>query len=210
LKVKICGITRPADAWFAEGEGADFVGTILVPESPRCVSREVAREVGKAVSIPLVMVTADLKPGEAAELAGFVGASVIQLHGGERLPEIHELRKLGSWELWKAVRVRSGKDVREALDTYAGVVDLLLLDGWHPRALGGTGTRFDWAEVAGLRGSVPANLLLGVAGGLNPENVGDAMRMLRPDLVDVGSGVESGPGLKDHDRVRAFLRAART
>lgn len=209
MKVKICGVTRPTDARNAQEAGAHFVGAILVPGSPRQVSPELAGTLAGAVTIPLVVVVAGLSPRETANLARQAGASVIQLHGDESPDHVRVLRELGDWELWKAVRVRTGADITEAADTFAGVVDLLLLDAWHPSALGGTGMSFDWSEAADSRNRLPHGLRLGVAGGLTPDNVEEVVRLLAPELVDVGSGVEAFPGIKDPDRVRSFVRRAR-
>jgi phosphoribosylanthranilate isomerase len=148
---------------------------------------------------------ADLSAGEAADAALRSGARAIQLHGMEDPGTLLRLREMGDWELWKAVRVRSGADVVAAAREFSGAVDLLLLDRWDPLRLGGTGAPFDWDEVAPRRAEIP--LPLGVAGGLDPENVADAVRRLRPDLVDASSGLESAPGIKDPDRIRAFVAA---
>jgi phosphoribosylanthranilate isomerase len=122
---------------------------------------------------------------------------------------VSRLRDLGEWELWKAVRVRSGAEIRPAVRRFGDLVDLLLLDGWHPRLLGGTGRSFPWEALEEVRSGLPGELRLGAAGGLDPGNVGEAVRRLRPDLVDVSSGVESGPGVKDAERIRALIAAVR-
>jgi len=209
MKVKICGVTRPSDAQLAEESGANYIGAVLVPGSPRQVSPELAGSLATSVTIPLVVVVAGLSPRQTANLARLAGASVIQLHGEESAADVAVLRELGEWELWKAVRVRTGADIADAADTFGEVVDLLLLDGWHPSVLGGTGTPFDWSEAAAIRTGLPPGIRLGVAGGLTPENVEEAVRRLAPDLVDVGTGVEASPGIKDPDRVRSFVRRAR-
>jgi len=209
MKVKICGVTRPSDAQLAEESGADYIGAILVPGSPRQVSPELAGSLAASVDIPLVVVVAGLSPRQTANLARLAGASVIQLHGEESAADAAVLRELGDWELWTAVWVRTGADISNAAATFGEVVDLLLLDGWHPSALGGTGTRFDWSEAAAVRTGLSPEIRLGVAGGLTPDNVEEAVRRLAPDLVDVGSGVEASPGIKDPDRVRSFVLRAR-
>ncbi len=208
MEVKICGLTRPVDAQIAEQSGASHVGAVLVPTSPRAVSPSRASTLATAVSIPLVIVTADLAVDEAAEAAVKAHAQVIQLHGEESPRVAKELRERGSWELWKAVRIRSRDEVLHALDTFGPLVDLILLDGWHRDQLGGTGTVFPWKAISSARAVAPASVRIGVAGGLSPENVEDAVAQLAPDLVDVSSGVESSPGTKDHERVRSFVRRA--
>ncbi|MEX0856483.1 MAG: phosphoribosylanthranilate isomerase [Gemmatimonadota bacterium] len=209
VEVKICGVTTSADAVVAEAAGATYIGANLVPGSPRLISPEQSRVLAEAVRIPLAIVTVDMRPNEAAEAAREAGAAIIQLHGDETEEELGALRRLGEWELWKAVRVRNRDDVATAIRRYSGQVDLLLLDAWHPTARGGTGVRFPWEEAASLREEFPDSPRLGVAGGLTPENVAEAVRYLAPDLVDVSSGVESAPGIKDPDRVRSFVDRAR-
>jgi phosphoribosylanthranilate isomerase len=206
---KICGVTRRADAAAAEAAGAAYVGANFVPASPRRVEAHVAAALARAISIPLVAVVADLGPLEAAAIARAAGARGIQLHGTEPPETVEALRSEGGWELWKAVRVRSPADVLDAFDRFASV-DLLLLDGWDPSRLGGTGAPFDWRAVESVRRDAPAGLRVGIAGGITPENVVEAIRLLQPDLVDVASGVESAPGVKDHDRIRELAREIRS
>jgi phosphoribosylanthranilate isomerase len=120
------------------------------------------------------------------------------------------LRGLGEWQLWKALRVRDADDVLEALECFEGVADALLLDGWHPEHRGGSGARFPWDVVAAIRDRFPPEMALVAAGGLQPGNVAEAIWSLRPDVVDVSSGVELRPGIKDPGRVRAFIGQARS
>ena len=208
LRVKICGLTRPVDARVAEQSGASYAGAVLVPGSPRRVSLSQASTLARAVEIPLVIVISDLGPDEAAAAAKRAGAGGIQLHGDESPEMVRELRGKGPWELWKAVRVRSRDDIVRALDQFGALVDLLLFDGWQADQLGGTGTGFSWEALDSVRGVISSAVRVGVAGGLSPENVEEAVTQLEPDLVDVSSGVESSPGTKDHERVRKFVRRA--
>ena len=172
------------------------------------VPAERARNLASAVGIPLAVVTADLSASEAARAAMASGAGAIQLHGNEEASTVTALRELGSWELWKAVRVRTAGDILTAMERFGYLVDVLLLDGWHPDKLGGTGTSFPWADLEAVRTRAPKDLRIGVAGGLTPENVEDAVQRLHPDLVDVSSGVEFEPGRKDPAKVRAFVERA--
>jgi phosphoribosylanthranilate isomerase len=206
IAFKICGLTLPADAKAAEAAGASYIGANFVPSSPRRVDARAAAEIVRAVSTPLIVITADLSPREAAAIARATVAHGIQLHGGESPETVDALRGEGSWELWKAVRVRTPADVLEAFERFGDSVDLLLLDGWRPGHLGGTGTSFDWQGVAAVRRDAPEGLRVGIAGGLTPENVEEAIGLLEPDLVDVASGVESAPGVKDHERIRDLAR----
>ncbi len=144
------------------------------------------------------------------ELADEAQVSVLQLHGEESLDLIQGLREEGPWELWKALQVRSADEVIAALDRYGSVVDGLMLDGWHPEHRGGSGVRFPWDLVEPLRDRFPSDLSFIAAGGLNPDNVGEAVARLRPDVADVSSGVEISLGVKEPGRVRSFIRAARS
>lgn len=209
LAVKICGLTRPGDAEAAARLGADWVGVILVPETPRARSPEEARVIGVAAGRPLVVVVAGETPDAAARMAERAGAGAIQFHGDASPDELARLREQGAWELWKALRVRPGDRLLDEARRWDGAADLLLLDAWHPTRLGGTGTVFPWEALEAVRASWPPTLELGVAGGLAPATVGEAVRRLRPDLVDVSSGVEARPGEKDLDKLRAFFHAAR-
>jgi phosphoribosylanthranilate isomerase len=209
MEIKICGLTREEDARSAAEAGADRVGAVLVPATPREVSPEQARRLGEAASLPLTLVVADLSVAEMAEVAMQAGAAALQLHGDEGEEAFAALRGRGSWELWKAVRVRTGSEILAAARRWAGVADLLLLDGWHPLQRGGTGTRFPWEALEEARALWPTGLRLGAAGGLRPTNVAEAVTRLLPDLVDVSSGVEASPGEKDPRALQAFVEAAR-
>lgn len=209
VAIKICGLTRPGDAEAAARLGADWVGVILVPGTPRVRSPEEARSIAVAAGRPLVVVVAGETPESTARMAERAGAAAIQFHGDASPEELGRLRERGAWELWKAVRVRAGDKLLDQARRWHGAADLLLLDGWHPTQLGGTGTVFPWEALETVRSAWPPSLGLGVAGGLTPATVGEAMRRLRPNLVDVSSGVEARPGEKDPDKLRAFFHAAR-
>jgi phosphoribosylanthranilate isomerase len=206
--VKICGLTRGEDARLAQAAGADYLGVVLVPESPRGLAPEEAREVVRETSLPVVVVVANLSPESALRAAEIVGASVIQLHGEEPPAEVEAIRRPGAFQVWKALRVRGSYEVREGLRRYGDVTDGVLLDGWHPEGRGGMGASFSWDEVEGLRREFPPSLSFIAAGGLRPDNVAEAVARLRPHVVDVSSGVESRPGLKDPAAVEAFVRNA--
>jgi len=210
VKVKICGITRTEDAIVAAHAGADYVGAILSEGFGRSVPIERAVEYGAETRLPVVGVTVDeeldalIRIGEEAEL------SVLQLHGSEDPGLAARVREAGPWEVWKALRVRTSDEILEALSVWEGVVDGLLLDGWHPEHRGGSGVRFPWDLVVPLRGRFPETLTFVAAGGLTPENVGEAVRRMSPDVVDVSSGVEITHGVKEPGRVRSFVRGARS
>jgi phosphoribosylanthranilate isomerase len=210
-QVKFCGMTRPDDARLAGRLGADLVGAVLVEGSSRFVDPATAAEVGRASGLPLVLVVVDLPVERLVELAERTGAWGIQLHGDEPPELLAELRAQGDWELWKAARVRTAEEIRVAARRYHEVADLLLLDAWHPTLKGGTGHPFPWEALEVFRSGRAPDLRVGVAGGLDPTNVGEAIRRLRPHLVDVSSGVEAvgRPGEKDPERMKDFLAAVR-
>lgn len=207
MKIKICGITRPSDARGAQARGATHVGVIRVPESPRAVSVAKAREIGAATTLPLVLVSADVPAVVLGMEAREAEAQVLQLHGDEGEADLGALRQLGKWELWKAVRVHAPDDLLAEARRWDGIADALVLDGWKDGRLGGSGTPFDWSALESVRERWPRGLELVVAGGLVPENVAEAVRRLRPHAVDTSSGVESEPGIKDPQRVEAFVHA---
>ena len=209
LQVKICGLTRPEDARHAAQEGASYLGAILTPGFSRSIEPAHAEELMPGGGPVLVAVVVDAGVEAARAAAARAGAGVIQLHGGETPEELAALRADGRWRVWKAVRVRDAEDVRRALERFAGVADGLLLEGVHPRRGGGQGAAFRWEAVAPLHGSFPDGLTFIAAGGLTPLNVHRCVQLLRPDVVDVSSGVEHRVGVKDHAMVSAFLRAAR-
>jgi phosphoribosylanthranilate isomerase len=207
--VKICGLTRIEDARAAVRAGADYLGAILSGGFRRSIEPGVAASFTGETDRPLVAVLVDETPSRSAQLGRATGAAVLQLHGLEPPRVLEALRDLGDWQLWKAVRVRTADEVLEALETYGAVAHGLLLDGWHPEHRGGSGVRFPWDVVAPLREAFPATLELIAAGGLQPDNVAEVVLRLRPDVVDVSSGVESRPGVKDARRMRSFIRRAR-
>ncbi|MDC0746814.1 phosphoribosylanthranilate isomerase [Polyangium mundeleinium] len=200
LHVKICGFTRIDDVEAAVSAGADMIGLNFVSGSPRRIDVPLARAlVGAARGrVEIVGVVADLDPARVAELVVEVGLDRVQLHGDEP-PEV--IDALGP-RAFKALRIGGAEDVALAA-RYGG--DLLLVDARVPGQQGGTGVRVDPALVVEL---ARARRLL-LAGGLGPDNVAEAVRVVRPWGVDVASGVESAPGLKDERKMRAFVSEAR-
>jgi phosphoribosylanthranilate isomerase len=208
-KVKICGLTRREDALLAAEAGADFLGVVLVAGTPRCLAPGEARRILEGIPLPAVAVMADLAVAGAVSVARETGAAVVQLHGEETPDMVSEIRNAGPWRVWKALRVREARDVEAGLELYGDVADGLLMDAWHPCQKGGTGQAFSWEAVASLQPGFPARLTRILAGGLTPENVEEAVKMLRPHVVDVSSGVERRPGIKDRKKVGAFIRSVR-
>ena len=204
-RVKICGVTTVEDGLMAVEAGADAVGLVLWGASPRAITVEQARSIASALpaGVDRVGVFVDPAREEVARAVAEIGLDVVQLHGQEP-PEM--CRGLGA-RVWKAIGVGAGFRAEDAL-RYEAVADGILVDTRVAGAApGGTGRVFDWSVARSLRGRVR---FLVLAGGLRPDNVAEAVVAVAPDGVDVSSGVESAPGRKDRERVRAFVRAARS
>ncbi len=204
--VKICGITNLEDALRAAALGADLLGFVFHPPSPRYVTPETAGEIGAAVreeapSVRTVGVFVDLPPETVRAIAAQCGLDCVQLHGSEPPAAAAYLTDAG-FEVFKAFRVRDGAEL-DGLDRYR--VAAYLLDAYSPALPGGTGRTFDW-EIA-LRAKAHGRIIL--AGGLTPDNVAQAIRAVRPWGVDVSTGVEAAPGRKDHSKLERFIAAVR-
>ena len=208
VEVKICGIARRADAEVAARAGARFGGVILAPGGKRSVTARNAADLFVGLPLRPVGVFVDSTADEIARAAEIAGLEVIQLHGNEPVETIRLLRGRGEWTIWKALRPRSTAELIDGMHRYAGAVDGLLMDGWSDAAPGGTGSLFPWEVLAAERARFPEAVALIVAGGLSPDNVADAVELLRPSVVDVSSGVEHSPGVKDPEAVLAFVTAA--
>jgi phosphoribosylanthranilate isomerase len=209
VRVKICGLMRSEDAAYADAAGADFVGVVLAEGFSRSVDLARAKRVLSAVArATVVTVRVDDAYDRIMAEADALGARVVQLHGDESADSAARIRA-GGLRVWKAVRVRTGDDISRAVSRFGDAVDGLLLDGWHPGSVGGTGTTFEWGDVAAVRAQIPPELTVIAAGGLNLLNVGEAVSVLGPDVVDVSSGVEVELGQKDEGRIRAFIGAVR-
>jgi len=205
VAVKICGLTRRDDARAAVRAGAAYLGVVLVPGTPRALTADEGRRVTEGLPLPVVAVVADALLSVVVQDATVLGAGVIQLHGEEPPAYAAEVRGAGPWEVWKAVRVTSAEDVLRGFEAYADAAHGLLLDGWHPSRRGGAGVSFSWEAVSKVREKLPPGLRLIAAGGLHPGNVEEAIRRLSPHAVDVSSGVEVSPGIKDWTKMAAFV-----
>lgn len=206
--VKICGICDPADAADAVTAGATHVGVIRVPGSVRARDAVLVERICEAASgAKRVGVYVDATTATILSEVERFGLDVIQLHGHEGPEQVESLRARGL-EVWKVVKPRTGEELLTGARRWSEA-HLLLVEGWSERGFGGVGARFNWAEVAAGMARLPAGVRVGVAGGLDPDNVAAAVRRFRPTLVDVSSGVESSVGRKDPARVRAFVTAAR-
>lgn len=199
--VKICGITRKVDAEVAVEAGADALGFNFYTPSPRAVDPQVAREIaaGLPQAVTPVGLFVDAPLEEVVETAELCGLGTVQLHGQE--PPDYCLRV--GLKVIKAVRVKDAESL-SALKDYD--VEAFLLDAFSPELVGGTGRVFDHDLVALAKDSGRPIIL---AGGLTPETVASAVRATRPFGVDVASGVEESPGVKDHAKVRAFVERAK-
>jgi phosphoribosylanthranilate isomerase len=197
--VKICGITRVEDALAAARLGADWLGFNFWPSSRRYIAPQAAAAIVAALPATVLPVGVFVDPTavELAEVIRVSGVRTVQLHGDEP----PELCAASPVPVVKGIRVRDAHSLA-ALATYE--VSAFLLDSATP-GYGGSGTAFDWALAAEAAASVP----LWLAGGLTPENVAEAVRRVRPRGVDVASGVESAPGVKDLAKVEAFIRNAK-
>jgi len=200
-RAKICGITRLEDAELAAELGAWAIGFILWPGSRRACDPAMAAGIARRVRRRTQLVGVFVNPtlDEVAHAADNIGLTHLQLHGDEGPSFCVEAARRTGCRVIKAVRVRGGADLHD-LDRYR-LVDLHLLDSYSADARGGTGRTWDWSLLARRRQTVPAIL----SGGLTPENVAAAIAAVGPWAVDVASGVEASPGVKDPVRVEAVL-----
>lgn len=208
VQVKICGLRSRAEAMHAAASGATYGGLVFFPRSPRNLTLSDARWVGEGMPEGLVRValTVDADDATLDAILGAVRIDMLQLHGRETPERVVELRQRYRIGVMKAVGVADEGDLA-VIGDYARVADQILIDARPPRDAerpGGNGLRFDWRLIAGRRWPVPWML----AGGLTPDNVGEAVRLTGATQVDVSSGVEMAPGYKDPAKVAAFVAAA--
>lgn len=212
-RIKICGISRPEDAAFAAQLGVDAIGLVFYPPSPRNITIDKAREVVEALPpfVTVVGLFVDPDADQVRRVMEAVPIDVLQFHGKET-PEQCQDMVGASHSYIKAIRMREDVDLAQQAQTYAGASGLLL-DAYQSGVPGGTGEAFEWSRV-------PSNLQkpIVLAGGLNPDNVAEAIRQVRPYAVDVSGGVESDIGLtgkslkkgiKDQGKMAAFVAAVR-
>ena len=203
-RIKICGLTREVDALYCAHGGADFLGFIFVPSTPRFVEPEHAASIVKAVrdagkAPKMVGVFRDAGSEYIREIASLVGLDMVQLHGNETDEDIANI----GIPAIKTLRVGDTLPDTHSVPAAAW----LLFDTYDERRTGGTGRRFDWSLLAVFDRSKPFFL----SGGINPENVSAAISLVRPDAIDLSSGVESEPGIKDHGKLaRLFERVNRS
>lgn len=210
IAVKICGLSDSASVQAAVEAGARYIGFVFFPKSPRYVTIETAAALAEDVPFGVARVGLFVNPDDALlqEVLARVPLDIIQLHGKESPARVGEVKALTGLPVMKAVGVAGPEDLDQLWD-YGLAADLLLVDAKPAPGAelpGGNGLAFDWRLLVGRRWLKPWLL----AGGLTPENVAEAIRLTGAQGVDVSSGVESAPGVKDHDLIRGFVAAAQS
>ena len=209
LIVKICGLSTPETLDAALDAGADMVGFVFFPPSPRHLQFDVARALGERVRgrAQKVALTVDADDGYVAAIIEAIRPDLLQLHGVESTDRVEALRQAFGLPVMKALPIAVKGDL-DRIARYAAVADRLLFDARAPRDAtrpGGLGYTFDWHLLENVQPRVPFML----SGGLDANNVGEALRITRASAIDVSSGVERAPGVKDLDKIKSFVRAAR-
>jgi len=204
MRVKICGITRLSDALCAAEAGADALGFVFYEKSPRYIRPEEASKLTKRLPpfVNLVGVFVNLPYDNVIKICRRCRLDTAQLHA-EEPPEVCRAIQNSGLKVIKAIRVKEKKDL-SLIDKYNGFIDALLLDTFVKGEYGGTGKTFtwEWAKVEKVK--------VILSGGLTPENVAEAIKIARPYAVDVSSGVEISPGVKDHEKIKEFIKNAKT
>lgn len=209
LPIKVCGLRTPQTVDAALAAGADMIGLVFFPKSPRHVDLALASALAAQArrGAEVVALTVDATDDELAAIVATVAPDWLQLHGRESPERTAQIGARFGVRVMKAVGIGANEDIAHAR-LYVDIADKLLFDARPPRGAalpGGNGLKFDWQLIAGLDLGVPFML----SGGLDAANVAEAIRLVRPGGVDVSSGVESAPGVKDGGRIAAFVSAAR-
>jgi phosphoribosylanthranilate isomerase len=209
LIVKICGLSTRETLDVALDAGADMVGFVFFPPSPRHLSLEKARDLGQQVKgrAKKVALTVDADDATLADLVEALQPDILQLHGKETVARLRDIRQKFGLQVMKVIAVETAADLA-SLSGYDAVADRILFDARAPKGAtrpGGLGAVFDWHVLENLDLKLPFM----VSGGLTAENVAEAVRVTRAGGVDVSSGVERSPGVKDPELIRSFIRAAR-
>ncbi|MBR0791084.1 phosphoribosylanthranilate isomerase [Bradyrhizobium manausense] len=209
LLVKICGLSTSETLETALDAGADMVGFVFFPPSPRHVSLESGRDLGRQVKRRAVKValTVDADDATLDNIMDALSPDIFQLHGQESVARLRDIKLRFGRPVMKAVPVATAADLA-VLPGYAAVADRILFDARAPKDAtrpGGLGAPFDWHLLENLDLKLPYM----VSGGLHADNVAEALRVTRAGGVDVSSGIESAPGIKDPELIKAFIRAAR-
>jgi len=208
VAVKICGLTGPQDVVAAADAGARYVGFVFFPKSPRNVSVQQAKALAAKVPFGVAKVALTVNADDALldEITQNVAIDILQLHGSESVERVAQIKARTGLPVMKAIGISDADDLQKIVD-YGRVADMLLVDAKPPKNAdlpGGNGLAFDWRLLAGRKWAVPWML----AGGLTPDNVQQAIQLTGARQVDVSSGVESAPGVKDPAKVAAFVSAA--
>ena len=208
-EVKICGLSTIDDIDVAIAAGADYIGLVFFEPSPRNVSLELGQQLAEHIRgrSKIVALTVDADDELLSEIARIVRPDIVQLHGSESQERIAEVQRITGAKTLKVIKVATVDDAKNALG-FDGLADRILFDAKAPPDSpipGGNGLRFDWKVLKAVNGQLDYML----SGGLNPENVREAIELTGASAVDVSSGVEKRPGEKDPARIRAFLEAAK-
>lgn len=204
--VKICGCNTPEAVDAAVDAGADYIGLVHYPPSPRHVTLDQAAKLRARVPArtKVVLLLINEQPLPTAVAVDAVKPDIVQFHGGETPEWLGLLKRVVQHELWKAIGVRGEATLIDTL-RYRGAADRVIYDAAPGVLPGGNGLALDWSLLTNFRHEIA----WGLAGGLTPDNVAEAIRVTGAPLVDASSGLESAPGVKDAGRIRAFIKAAR-
>jgi len=206
IKVKICGVTNPQDALWAANLGADYIGLNFYAQSPRKVSSKHAQEIASQIPpfITIVGIFVDEDVAAIAKLVKNIPLKAVQLHGSESPETCKRVQELGV-KVIKAFRLQKPLELAD-VEPYAPFVDFYMFDRFSADAAGGTGEAFDWEWLKAAAGLSKPWFL---AGGLNPENIGKAVKQTQPPAVDVCSGIERLPTRKDYDAMKNFIQTVK-
>jgi len=205
-EIKICGLSTPDTLDAAIAARATHVGLVHYEPSPRHVTLEQAMRLRVRVppEVKVVLLLVNEQPGTTMHAVNAVRPDVVQFHGTETAEWLAVLKQAGAKEIWKAIGVKDASSLENA-KRFKGAADKLLYDAPAQKLPGGQGLAVDWSLFQGFRHEMP----WGLAGGLTPDNVAEAIRVTGAPLVDASSGLESAPGVKDVDKIAAFCKAAR-
>jgi phosphoribosylanthranilate isomerase len=206
--IKICGLTRSVDAEYADAAGVEYLGVIFAG-GPRERTPTQARDTLAGRRARKVGVFADQAEDVIATFVEMVGLDVVQLHGDVDAERVERVRAATGREVWAVVRTADGL-LPDSVDDLADAADALLIDAKVPGQLGGSGVRVPWDRLGESLDALDYHPRIVLAGGLTPENVAEAIDLVAPNVVDISSGVESSPGIKDHARLRAFVASVRS
>lgn len=202
-RVKICGITRQQDIQSVVNAGADAIGFVFFPPSPRSVTIEQAQALAKHIPayVQMVGLFVNASVEEIQQALQHVPLDILQLHGDETPEQCQQIAKATGRRWYKAIQVKPELDLISTIQQYQDAgASAMLLDAWHPELKGGTGHSFDWKQFPQL------DIPLILAGGLTPDNVEDAIKTTQAYAVDVSGGVESAKGIKDQQLVEHFMQ----